>query len=459
MQPTQTTQPKDLSTLWNNVLTEMELTISGANFKTWFKDTYIDKQEEGTIFLSVPNQFAKTWLLDKFHKSILRSLRGFDDGIRAIEYLVTKEEDKKKTDHVELKPKQATPNKELPLADFYINKDDNLNPRYTFDTLVVGSFNELAAAASQAVIKKPGTVYNPLLVYGDTGRGKTHLIQAIGNHIKTANKNKKVFYLTSEKFALDYISSVQDPQKINSFKEKYRKYDVLIMDDIQFLAGKEKSQEELFHLFNNLYDNNKQIIFSSDKHPNYIPNLENRLRSRFAAGMIVDIGAPDQEARAAIIRAKTITHHLNLSPEIIDYIAMSVEGNIRELEGAINSLMCQAELKGKDLNITDIKNIIKGSAKPKKAISVMDVVKVVAGFYNIEEDSLCKKTRQKEVVRPRQLAMYILREDFNISYPTIGSKMGGRDHTTVIHSYEKIKNELKLDTVLAEELSQIRSMI
>ena len=456
MQPTQI---QDHTTLWNNVLAEMELTISGANFKTWFKDTRIEKQEEGTVFLAVPNPFVKTWLLDKFHKNILRSLRSFNDSIRAVEYFVAKEDSKKKAEHSETATKPITPNKELPLADFYINKDDNLNPRYTFDTLVVGSFNELAVAASQAIIKKPGIVYNPLLVYGDTGRGKTHLIQAIGNHIKNNNKNKKVFYLTSEKFALDYITSVQDPQKANSFKERYKKYDVLIMDDIQFLAGKEKSQEELFHLFNNLYDGNKQIIFSSDKHPNYIQNLENRLRSRFAAGMIVDIGAPDQEARAAIIRAKIITHNLNLSPEIIDYIAVSVDGNIRELEGALNSLMCQAELKGKDLSITDIKNTIKGNAKPKKAVSVMDVVKIVAGFYNIEEDSLCKKTRQKEVVKPRQLAMYILREDFNISYPTIGSKMGGRDHTTVIHSYEKIKNELKMNTVLAEELSQIRSMI
>lgn len=454
MQPTQTPNHADL---WNRVLAEMELSISGANFKTWFKDTYIDKQEEGTVFLAVPNQFAKTWLLDKFHKTILRSLRNFDDNIRAIEYFVTKEDTKKKPEQTV--QKQTTPTKELPLADFYINKDDNLNPRYTFETLVVGPFNELAFAASQAIIKKPGVVYNPLLIYGDTGRGKTHLIQAIGNYFKTTNKNKKIFYLTSEKFALDYISSVHDPQKINSFKEKYRKYDLLIMDDIQFLAGKEKSQEELFHLFNNLYDNNKQIIFSSDKHPNYIPNLENRLRSRFAAGMIVDIAAPDQESRAAIIRAKTILNNLNLSPEIIDYIATTVDSNIRELEGTLNSIVCQAELRGKDLNISDIKNIIKGSSKPKKAVSVMDVVKIVAGFYNIEEEDFCKKTRRKEVVKPRQLAMYILREDFNISYPTIGQKMGGRDHTTVIHSYEKIKDELKINNNLAEELAQIRSMI
>ena len=201
MQPT---QAQDYSGLWGKVLAEMEVSVSGANFKTWFKDTYIDRQEDGTVFLAVPNQFSKTWLLDKFHKTILRSLRTFDENIRAVEYLIAKEDNKKKPEQIERK--LPTPTKELPLADFYINKDDNLNPRYTFETLVVGPFNELAFAASQAIIKKPGTVYNPLLVYGDTGRGKTHLIQAIGNYFKATNKNKKVFYLTSEKFALDYSS-------------------------------------------------------------------------------------------------------------------------------------------------------------------------------------------------------------------------------------------------------------
>jgi len=455
MQPTVKT---DTTALWNKVLAEIEVSISGANFKTWFTGTYIEKVDEGTVVVAVPNLFTKTWLMDKFHKEVLRALRNFDNTIKAVEYLIVpKDEAKNKPEQTQ--PKAQTPTKELPLADFYINKDDNLNPRYTFDTLVVGSFNELAHAAAQAIIKKPGVVYNPLLIYGDTGRGKTHLIQSIGNYFKTHFQNKRVFYLTSEKFALDYITSVHDPQKVNNFKEKYRKYDLLIMDDIQFLAGKEKSQEELFHLFNNLYDNNKQIIFSSDKHPNYIPNLENRLRSRFAAGMIVDISAPDQESRAAIVRAKTIAHNLNLSPEIIDFIATSVNSNIREIEGVMNSIFCQVDLKGRDLNISDIKNILKDNSKPPKAVSVADVLKVVAGFYNIEEDSMCKKTRQKEVVRPRQVAMYLLREDFNISYPTIGQKMGGRDHTTVIHSYEKIKEEIKINPMLTEELEQIRSMI
>jgi chromosomal replication initiator protein len=369
---------------------------------------------------------------------------------------VSKEDARKKPENKE-KPAE-TPNRELPLADFYINKDDNLNPRYTFETFVVGPFNELAHAASQAIIKKPGIIYNPLFLYGDTGRGKTHLIQAIGNHIKNVDKSKKVYYITSEKFAVDYINSLQ-ANKINYFKEKYRKYDVFIMDDIQFLSNKEKTQEELFHLFNNLYDNNKQIIFSSDKHPNFIPNLENRLKSRFAAGMIVDIPAPDHESRAAILRAKAQLNNLNISPEIVDYIATTIDTNIRELEGTLNSLIGQAQLKGKDLTLNDIKNIIKGSPKPKKAVSIKDIIKIVAGFYNIEEESIYEKSRRKEVVLPRQLTMYILREDFNVSYPSIGQKMGGRDHTTVIHSCEKIKNELKMNSMLVQELEQIRSMI
>ncbi len=446
----------DHKLLWNNVLSEIEVSISKANFSTWFKDTFIEKNDDGVIFLAVPNTFVKDWLYTKFHLTILKSLRNFDENIRAIEYIVSKDDSKKKPETKEKAPE--TPNRELPLADFYINKDDNLNPRYTFESFVVGPFNELAHAASQAIIKKPGIIYNPLFLYGETGRGKTHLIQAIGNYIKNIDKSKKVYYITSEKFAVEYINSLQ-ANKINYFKEKYRKYDVFIMDDIQFLSNKEKTQEELFHLFNNLYDNNKQIIFSSDKHPNFIPNLENRLKSRFAAGMIVDIPAPDHESRAAILRAKAQLSNFNISPEIVDYIAATIDTNIRELEGTLNSLICQAQLKGKDLTLTDIKNVIKGSPKPKKAVSVKDIIKIVAGFYNIEEESIYEKSRRKEVVLPRQLTMYILREDFNVSYPSIGQKMGGRDHTTVIHSCEKIKNELKMNTMLVQELEQIRSMI
>ncbi|MES2436435.1 MAG: chromosomal replication initiator protein DnaA [Patescibacteria group bacterium] len=446
----------DTKRLWESALAEIEIEVSKANFNMWFKDTHISRVDDGMVYLSVPNVFVKDWLYNKFHKFILKCLRNNAD-IRGLEYVVSKDEPKRQ----EIQQSQrntlpTNPTSELPLNDFYINKDDNLNPRYTFESFVVGPFNELAYAASQAVIKKPGITYNPLFIYGDTGRGKTHLIQAIGNYLKTAT-SKKIFYVTSEKFSLDYINSLQN-NKINNFKEKYRKYDVLIMDDIQFFSNKEKSQEELFHLFNNLYDDNKQIIFSSDKHPNYIPNLEERLKSRFGAGMIIDVPHPDQESRAAILRAKAKLQNVDLSPDIIEYLASTIDGNIRELEGALNSVLMQSQLRGRELNVNEVKNIIKNNAKPKKAVSVKDVIKTIADFYNIEEASIYEKTRRKEVVRPRQLIMYVLREEFDVSYPSIGQKLGGRDHTTVIHSCEKIKNELKTNHILAQELKQIRSM-
>jgi chromosomal replication initiator protein len=446
----------DNKKLWDSVLVEIELSVSKANFNTWFKDTFISKQEEGIVLLSVPNNFVREWLQNKYHSSILKALRNLSPNTRSLEYVLSKDEGKKRVEQD--RPIFQSNNSELPLNDFYINKEDNLNPKYTFESFIVGPFNELAHAASQAIIKKPGIVYNPLFIYGNTGHGKTHLIQAIGNHMKHTYPEKRIHYATSEKFATDYINSVQS-NKVGYFKEKYRKYDVLIMDDIQFLSNKEKTQEELFHLFNNLYDNNKQIIFSSDKHPNYIPNLEERLKSRFGAGMIVDIPPPDQESRAAILRAKLRLNNFSLSTDIIDYLASSIPTNIRELEGVLNSIICQSQLKEKDLNLVEVKNLIKNSAKPKKIVSTKEIIKIIADFYNIKEESIYEKTRKKEVIKPRQLTMYILREYFNISYPSIGEKMGGRDHTTVIHSCEKIKNDLKVDSILVDELNQIKAMI
>lgn len=452
--------------LWDTVLVEMELAISKPNFNTWFRETSIYKVEDGTAFVNVPNNFAKDWLYKKYHSTILRILRTATPTIRSLEYLVGKSE--KKQVAGEEKPVVASIiNNELPLNDYYINKEDNLNPRYTFDSFIVGPFNELAHAAAQAVIKKPGIVYNPLFVYGNTGHGKTHLIQAVGNYLKHMYPEMRLHYVTSEKFASDYVNSVQSQQtdpnksnKINNFKEKYRKYDVLIMDDIQFLSKTEKTQEELFHLFNHLYDNNKQIIFSSDKHPNYIPNLEDRLRSRFAAGMIVDIPPPDHESRIAILKAKLRHQGLILSDEIIDFIAASVSTNIRELEGVLNAIVMQSQLKGRELTLIEAKNLLKNSARPsKRTLSTKEVIKIIADFYNIEETSIYEKTRKKEVIRPRQMTMYVLREDFKISYPSIGERLGGRDHTTVIHSCEKIKGDLKLDPTLGQELNQIRALI
>lgn len=443
----------DNKTLWDNVLVEVELNVSKGNFSMWFKDTKIIKQEDGIAYLAVPNVFVKDWLYNKYHKFILKSLRNYGDHIRNIEYVVTKDSNRKsETDKV-----SPTSSNQLPLNDHYIDREDNLNPRYTFETFVVGPFNELAYAAAQAIIKK-SLSYNPLFIYGGTGHGKTHLIQALGNHFKNTFPNKKTYYLTSERFTVDYLNSLSNGNT-NSFKEKYRKYDTLIIDDIQFIGGKDKTQEEFFHLFNNFYDNNKQIIFSSDKHPNYIPELEERIKSRFNSGMIVEIPMPDLESRIQIFRKKSEYLGLGLEPEIIDYLASSIEGNIRELEGVINLIKCHTELKGKDLSINDIKGLIKNNAKPKKTTSIKDVINTVCTFFGITESDIIKKSRKKELVRPRQIIMYLLREDFDISYPSIGEKLGGRDHTTVMHSCEKIKKEVLVDNNLASDLNQIRSMM
>ncbi len=446
----------DTKNLWEGALTEIELSISKANFTTWFKDTFILKIEDGIVCVSVPNAFVKDWLLNKYHKFILRSLRNRFEQVRALEYFVTREEGHKKESMAQKLAQTFT--SELPLQEYYVDKESNLNPRYTFETFVVGPFNELAHAAAQAIIKKPGITYNPLFVYGNTGHGKTHLLQAIGNHIKTIYQGQRMFYVSSEKFSQDYINAVQN-NKVSGFKDKYRQYDCLIMDDIQFFSNKEKSQEELFHLFNDLYAHNKQIIFSSDKHPNFIQNLEERLKSRFAAGMIVDISAPDRESRIAILKNKALFLKFNLTAEVAEFIATTIEGNIRELEGILNSIVMQTQVKGKELGVLEVKNILRNTFKPKKALSIKDITKVVADFYNIEENHIYEKTRRKEVVKPRQLVMYILREDCRVSYPLIGQKLGGRDHTTVIHSCEKIKNEIKEDPHLLQEINQIRAFL
>ncbi len=441
--------------LWESALTEIELDVSKANFATWFKNTNIFKQDDGIIYLSVSSEFVKDWLFSKYHKSILKALRNYGENIRSLEYVILKDK-KEEWGNTETKTKDnGIINNELPLNDLYINKEDNLNPRYNFTSFIIGSFNELAYAASQAIIKTPGSAYNPLFIYGGTGLGKTHLIQAIGNEIKKNDSSKKIYYVTSEKFAIDYINSVQ-VNKVNKFKEKYRKYDVFIMDDTQFLSNKEKTQEELFHLFNVLYDNDKQIIFSSDLHPNYIPHLEDRLKSRFNAGMIVDVQHPEYESRLAILNSKTVD--FNIPNEIIEYLASSTQSNIRELEGLLNIIILQSKLKNRPITINEIKSIIKNNTKQKKSISIKDIVKIVADFYEIDDRVIYEKTRRKEVVRPRQIIMYLLRKDFNISYPLIGQKLGGRDHTTVIHSCEKIKNDLKSDSLLNQEIDQIRAI-
>ncbi|MEX0912933.1 MAG: chromosomal replication initiator protein DnaA [Candidatus Paceibacterota bacterium] len=445
-----TTEQVDTKRLWDDVLVSIELAITPANFKTWFRDTRIVSLEDGTVTLGVPSVFVRDWLKDKFQTMVLRVLRENAPFVRNIEYTVVQRSERKHEN------KSNNINTTIPLEEYYINKTDNLNPRYSFDTFVIGPFNALAHAAAKTVSERPGIAYNPLFIYGKTGHGKTHLIQAVGNKLKQSGK--KVFYATAERFTVDYFNSLQNGTA-NSFKDKYRQYDVLVMDDVQFLNSKEKTQEELFHLFNTLHDNNKQIVFSSDIHPALLSGMEERLQSRFAAGMIVDIPAPDIESRAAILKAKAAQNSITLDPEVIDYLAESINGNIRELEGALNSIMCQSQLLGRILSLDEVRTIIKNSTRPRRSMSVEDVVEKISQYFNIESKSIYEKTRRKEVVKPRQLIMYILREDFLVSYPNIGQKLGGRDHTTVIHSCEKIRNEIKQNSTLEDEISQIRQLL
>ena len=424
--------------LWEYVLTQVELSISPANFNTWFQDSYIVKIEDGIVSIGVPSQFFKDWYLKKFNTLLLKIIRGVSLEFRNIEYSIVKDSRRK------LQQKEPKAEKPvigaLPLNEFYVNRSDNLNPRYTFDSFVVGSFNELAHAAAQAAILRPGIVYNPLFIYGDTGRGKTHLIQSIGNQFKKLYPTRKVFYVTSEKFTVDYTDAVQGgaANHFKNFKDKYRQYDLLIMDDVQFLSKKEKTQEELFHLFNALHDNNKQIIFSSDRPPSAIPDIADRLRGRFGSGMTVDIGEPDMESRMAIVRKKAASHGITLSNEVIEYVASSLSGSIRELEGIVNTIVCQAQVRGTPPDIAEVRQSLRSFSRPQKNISVKYVVSKVAEFYGIDEDSIYEKTRRREVVRPRQIIMYLLREDFSVSYPTIGTKLGGRDHP----SYQQRPNIL-----------------
>jgi chromosomal replication initiator protein len=442
----------NLKNVWDDALLAIELSVSPATFSTWFKGSHIVKIEDNTVYIGVPSQFYKEMLAERYHKIILRSLRDTVEGIRSIEYVISREEKNTKKQQVYT----SITNQELPLADHYINRTDNLNPRYTFENFVVGPFNELAHAAGKAVVENPGTTYNPLFIYGNTGYGKTHLLQAIANQLKQKGGYQKMFYTTTERYGGDIVEALQH-NTIQKVKNKYRSFDLLILDDIQFLSGKDKLQEELFHIFNTLFEDNKQIIFSSDKHPNHIPDIAERLKTRFAQGMTIDVTEPDHESRVAILKTKALHLNFSLDDAIANMIADEIKGSIRDLEGVLNRIICETKLGGIKTHLSDIKEMIKTTNRTEKKITIDDVVSHVAKYYNIDKKTIFEKTRKKEVVRPRQIIMYIMREHFHESYPFIGNELGGRDHTTVIHSCEKIKEELKNSTELQKNIEEIKS--
>jgi chromosomal replication initiator protein len=441
--------------IWQSVLAQIQLMTSPANFATWFQNTKISSLENGRVVISVPNSFVKEWLQQKYSKTILKILKNLIPGVKELSYQIEKSGLKISDRKLE----ENLPPAQLTFQEFEVDKKTNLNPKYTFENFVVGSFNELAYAAAMAVVKNPGQVYNPFFVYGGVGLGKTHLLQAIGNEIVKNFQKKKVRYVPCEKFVSDVILAIKNHQ-IENLKSFYQNFDVLLVDDIQFLSGKEKTQEEFFYIFNTLYEKNKQIVISSDRPPKAIPALAERLRSRFEGGIIADISLPDFETRLAILRKKSEEKGVSFSDEILNYIASNIKKNIRELEGALNILITYQKLNKKAPDFQTAKQLLKNLiSPPSKVSSVKKIIKTVADFYEISEKELLSNCRRKEYVKARQVAMYLLREELKCSFPFIGRKFGGKDHTTAIHAYNKILNELKKDEDLAEEIKEIKERI
>lgn len=446
--------------LWKAVLGEMELSLTRANFLTWFKNTSIVAKDNNSIIVSVPNGFIKEWLESKFNKQILHSIRVLNPEIREVKYSIGKPKmDLPRPDisriifEKELEEKTSSPN-----IDSDIDRITNLNKRYSFESFVVGSNSEMAHAACLAVTKNLGKIYNPLFIYGGVGLGKTHLLQAVGNKV-SENREKKVLYIPAERFTAQIVEAIMN-RTIEDLKTQYARLDLLILDDVQFIAGKVKAQEIVFSTFNELYGKNKQIILSSDRPPAAIPTLEERLRSRFEGGMIADVAVPDFETRIAILKQKLVGKDINLDEEILSYIATHMQKNIRELEGALNRVLAFGQIYNKTPDLKEVKNILNTYLNtPYKKTSPQAILKAVADFYNISSADLIKRSRKKEVVRPRQIAMFLLRDETKLSFPEIGQKLGGRDHSTVIHACEKIKTESSVDEPLKQELVLIKERV
>ncbi len=451
--------------LWQAVLGEVELSVSKAGFTTWFKNTFVISKDKGNVFIAVPNGFAKEWLEKKYHKYIFKALEDILGEIKNVRYII-------KT-AVPVQGMGGQTRKSSPagnsLVDGVISSPNkpvigglrsSLNPNYAFENFIVGSNNELAHAACVAVSKNPGKVYNPLFIYGGVGLGKTHLLQSIGNEIIKNDPEKKVRYASSEKFTNELVLAIKN-KGTNAFKDVYREIDILIIDDIQFIAGKDKTQEEFFHTFNTLYEKGKQIILSSDRPPKAIPELEERLRSRFEGGMIADVSFPDLETRLAILKFKAEEKNFEIPDESLKYIASHIQKNIRELQGALNRVIASCQFHRLTPDINNTKKILADLiANPiKKAITPKEIITTVASFYDISARDLIKKGRKKEIVKPRQIAMYLMRSETNVSYPNIGERLGGRDHTTVMHAVEKIKEDLETNKILEQEVRLIKEKL
>jgi chromosomal replication initiator protein len=456
--------------LWQAVLGEIELTVSHGNFITWFKGTSLMKHSDEAIVIGVTNIFIKQQLEKKYGQVITETLAKNGLVSKQIEYkIVSSHADKTRSakptepsgptttntahEPISAAGKQSAQNAlGSGLAHSY---RQGLNERYTLDNFVVGGSNDLAFAACQAVAAQPGTKYNPLFLYGGVGIGKTHLLQAIGNILAARNPSAKVLYISMEQFVQEFVDALRF-RKTPAFAKHYRTADALIVDDVQFIAGKEKMQEEFFHTFNALHQANKQIIISADKPPKDIPTLEDRLRSRFAGGMSIDMQIPDFETRCAIVQTKAQGHGNELDNEVVEYLATNIQTNIRELEGALNQLLAYCEMRGLEPTLAIASGLLNVSKTRPKHLSAKQIIERTARHFQIPFEDIVGPKRDKDIVVPRQIAMYMLRNELKLSFPKIARELGRKDHTTAIHSVDKINREAKTDASMRMAISEIR---
>lgn len=450
--------------IWQAVLAEFELKVSKANFTTWFRNTGISKYDGGHIAVCVPNTFTRSWLEKKYHSDIIKSLeRITTKPVKKVEYRV---ENIKNIGEVECMPPaiasapaHAAPAPYAPHHRSMVT-EFGLNPKYTFDMFIVGKGNELAHAAAQAVADRPGEAYNPLFIYGGVGLGKTHLMQAIGHAMVARNPSTKIVYGSSEKFTNEFVSSVKEG-RAKEFKDKYRSADLLLMDDIQFIGGKEQTQEEFFHTFNELHQQGRQVVLTSDRHPKQIASLEDRLRSRFEWGMIADISTPDIETRVAILQAKAQEKHFQMDAALFQTVAATIQSNIRELEGALNKIIAFHQLKNMQPSKESVKAILASfeAQNMRKSLTPRELIARSARYFDISIDDMVGKSREKKLAFPRQIVMFLLRQELKMSFPAIGTELGGRDHTTAMHAYSKIGGELENDLKLKQDIELIKQRL
>lgn len=445
--------------LWQTVLGEIELSVSRANFMAWFKNTELIRQENGEVVIGVPNIFAKQQFEVKFNQQVQDTLKRNGVAVSRISYVISSAN--KKPARTQSVAEIAAPLSPSPAAAYTATKaasQHSLNPKYTFDTFIVGSSNDLAYTACMAVAKDPGTKYNPLFLYGGVGLGKTHLMQAVGNEVAKRQPGARILYTNTETFVNEFLDCIRYKRKWDS--SRYRNVDVLIIDDMQFIAGKEKTQEEFFHTFNALHQANKQIIISADKPPKAIPTLEERLRSRFEWGMAIDIQSPDFETRCAILQTKANQSGFTLNRETVEFLATSIQNNIRELEGGLNQLLAFCEMRGMEPDLQTAQGLL-GNVRQTRPhhLTARQVIEKTAKHFQLEPVDITSAKRDKHIVVPRQIAMYLLRSELHLSFPKIAVELGRKDHTTAIHSVEKIEKAIKLDYIVRQQITDIREKL